>query len=168
MCLAKEDSQAPKEPESPRSPWMKFLNRQNLKTRLPRKVTNSTRVNLNKCWSKLGELISNSPPRTDLPSIKTVIEQPVLVPFSEYFYPIDPVKPVLDEDSDNVENQNILNSSRFELISNAEINDNMANEVREICYTGGRSNCSDSPLKNVADEKSNVEGQDVITGLKKL
>ncbi|CAK1555722.1 unnamed protein product [Leptosia nina] len=141
MCLAKKETSPQKEAESPRSPWMKFLNRQNSKPRLPRKVTSSTRVNLNKCWSKLGELISNTPPRTDLPSHKTAyFEEPVLVPFSEYFYPADPVKPV--EDDDNAENENILNSNRFELISeDLEISDNMANEVREICYTANKSNC---------------------------
>ncbi|XP_023937147.2 uncharacterized protein LOC112045265 [Bicyclus anynana] len=143
MCLAKEDSQSPqKEAQSPRSPWMKLLNRQSSKPRLPRKVTSSARVNLNKCWSKLGELISNSSPRTDLPSNKTAYTgEPVLVPFSEYFYPMDPVKPVPVEDNDNAENQNILNSSRFELISDEEINDNMANEVREICYTANKPSC---------------------------
>ncbi|XP_045500685.1 uncharacterized protein LOC123698132 [Colias croceus] len=143
MCLAKEESQSPKkEAQSPRSPWMKLLNRQGSKPRLPRKVTSSTRVNLNKCWSKLGELISNAAPRTDLPSHKTAyLEEPVIVPFSEYFYPLDPVKPVT-EDNDNAENQNILNSNRFELISDdSEISDNMANEVREICYTATKSNC---------------------------
>ncbi|XP_032518956.1 uncharacterized protein LOC116771260 isoform X1 [Danaus plexippus] len=141
MCLAKEESQSPqKEVQSPRSPWMKLLNRQSSKPRLPRKVTSSTRVNLNKCWSKLGELISNSPPRSDLPSHKTAyIEEPIIVPFSEYFYPIDPVKPLPVEDNDNAENQNILNSSRFELISGEEISDNVANEVREICYTAKTS-----------------------------
>ncbi|CAH0725600.1 unnamed protein product, partial [Brenthis ino] len=143
MCLAKEDSLSPqKEAQSPRSPWMKLLNRQSSKPRLPRKVTSSTRVNLNKCWSKLGELISNSSPRSDLPSHKTAyLEEPVLVPFSEYFYPVDPVKPVPVEDNDNAENQNILNSSRFELISEEEISDNMANEVREICYSTTKSSC---------------------------
>jgi hypothetical protein len=113
-----------------------FICLQSSKPRLPRKVTSSTRVNLNKCWSKLGELISNSSPRTDLPSHKTAYsEEPVIVPFSEFFRPLEPVKPTPVEDNDNVENQNILNSSRFELVSGEEVNDNMANEVREICYT---------------------------------
>lgn len=104
-------------------------------------MTSSARVNLNKCWSKLGELISNAPPRTDLPSHKTDYpEEPVIVPFSEYFYPIDPVKPAT-EDDDNAENENIFNSSRFELNSDAEIDDNKANEVREICYAATKSNC---------------------------
>ncbi|CAF4810477.1 unnamed protein product [Pieris macdunnoughi] len=140
MCLKKESESPQKEAESPRSPWKKLL-RKNSKPRLPRSVTRSTRVNLNKCWSKLGELITNTPPRTDLPSHKTAYpEEPVIVPFSKYFYPTDPVKPVT-EDDDNAENENILNSSRFELISDAEIGDNMANEVREICYAATKSNC---------------------------
>ncbi|XP_072944726.1 uncharacterized protein [Epargyreus clarus] len=144
MCLVNGESPSPKkEAVSPRSPWMKLLNRQSSKPRLPRKVASSTRVNLNKCWSKLGELISNSSPRTDLPSQKTAYpEEPLLVPFSEYFYPVDPVKPVPVEDNDNAENQNILNSSRFELVSeDLEISENMANEVREICYSATKSNC---------------------------
>ncbi|CAK1587105.1 unnamed protein product [Parnassius mnemosyne] len=144
MCIAEDGSPSPqKEAVSPRSPWMKLLNRQSSKPKLPRKVTSSTRVNLNKCWSKLGELISNSSPCTDLPSQKTAYpEEPLLVPFSEFFYPIDPVKPVAVEDNDNAENQNILNSSRYELISEElEINDNMANEVREICYSAIKTNC---------------------------
>ncbi|CAG9788813.1 unnamed protein product [Diatraea saccharalis] len=140
MCLAKNE-ESPQKEASPRSPWAKLLSRQSSKPRLPRKVTSSTRVNLNRCWSKLGELISNSPPRTDLPSQKTAYpEEPVIVPFSEYFYPLEPVKPAFVEDNDNVENQNIQNSSRFELVSEEEINDNMANEVREICYTANQ-NC---------------------------
>ncbi|XP_013148097.1 PREDICTED: uncharacterized protein LOC106110745 [Papilio polytes] len=144
MCLAKDGSPSPqKEAVSPRSPWKKLLNRQSSKPKLPRKVTTSTRVNLNKCWTKLGELISNASPRADLPSQKTAYPQePLLVPFSEYFYPVDPVKPVPVEDSDNAENQNIVNNNRFELISEGlEINDNMANEVREICYSATKSNC---------------------------
>lgn len=113
---------------------------QSSKPRLPRKVTTSTRVNLNKCWSKLGELISNSSPRTDLPSYKTAYpEEPILVPFNEFFYPKDPVKPVPVEDNDNAENQNIANSHRFELVGD-EVSDNMANEVREICYSANK-NC---------------------------
>ncbi|XP_053611047.1 uncharacterized protein LOC128675582 [Plodia interpunctella] len=141
MCLAKDDSQSPqKEAVSPRSPWAKLLNRQSSKPRLPRKVASSTRVNLNKCWSKLGELISNASPRTDLPSHKTAYpEEPILVPFTDFFYPADPVKPVAVEDNDNAENQNILNSTRFELISEDPEVDNMANEVREICYTANRT-----------------------------
>ncbi|CAG4960222.1 unnamed protein product [Parnassius apollo] len=143
MCLAEDGSSSPQEAVSPRSPWMKLLKRQSSKPKLPRKVTSSTRVNLNKCWSKLGELISNSSPRTDLPSQKTAYpEEPLLVSFSEFFYPVDPVKPVAVEDSDNTENQNILNSSRYEFISEElEINDNMANEVREICYSATKTNC---------------------------
>lgn len=140
MCLAKNEDSPQKEAVSPRSPWAKLLSRQSSKPRLPRKVTSSTRVNLNKCWSKLGELISNSSACIDLPSHKTVYpEEPVIVPFSDYFYPLEPVKPAPVEDNDNMENQNILNSSRFELISGAEVNDNMANEVREICYTASQS-----------------------------
>lgn len=104
-------------------------------------MTSSTRVNLNKCWSKLGELISNSGPHTDLPSNKTAYtEEPLLVPFSNYFYPVELVKPILVEDNDNAENQNILNN-RFELIESSEVDDNMANEVREICYTATQHNC---------------------------
>ncbi|XP_028169179.1 uncharacterized protein LOC135078506 [Ostrinia nubilalis] len=142
MCLAKNEDSPQKEAVSPRSPWAKLLNRQSSKPRLPRKVASSTRVNLNKCWSKLGELISNSSPRADLPSQKTAYpEEPVVIPFSDFFYPLDPVKPVPVEDNDNAENQNILNSSRFELISEDEVNDNMANEVREICYSA-TANCS--------------------------
>lgn len=116
---------------------------QNSKPRLPRKVTSSTRVNLNKCWSKLGELISNNSARTDLPSQKTAYpDEPILVPFSDFFYPVDPVKPIPIEDNDNAENQNIVNSNRFELISeDPEISDNMANEVREICYSATKNNC---------------------------
>ncbi|XP_030020343.2 uncharacterized protein LOC115440255 [Manduca sexta] len=143
MCLAKDETQSPqKEVSSPRSPWAKLLSRQGSKPRLPRKVTTSTRVNLNKCWSKLGELISNSGPRTDLPSQKTAYsEEPLVVPFSNFFYPVDPVKPVPVEDNDNAENQNNVNANRFELISDdMEVNDNMANEVREICYTAS-NNC---------------------------
>ncbi|XP_059052683.1 uncharacterized protein LOC131847211 [Achroia grisella] len=142
MCLAKDETSPQKEVVSPRSPWAKLLNRQNAKPRLPRKVTSSTRVNLNKCWSKLGELISNSAPRADLPSQKTAYpEEPILVPFTEFFYPVEPVKPAAVEDNDNHENQNIVNSNRFELISEEpEISDNMANEVREICYTASK-NC---------------------------
>ncbi|KAJ0174546.1 hypothetical protein K1T71_009654 [Dendrolimus kikuchii] len=139
MCLAKDETQSPqKEVRSPRSPWAKLLNRQNAKPRLPRKVTKSPRINLNKCWSKLGELISNSGPRTDLPSYKTAyLEEPLLVPFNDFFYPVDTVKPMQVEENDNAENQNIVNN-RFELISE-EINENMANEVREICYSA--NNC---------------------------
>ncbi|XP_045451401.1 uncharacterized protein LOC123660346 [Melitaea cinxia] len=144
MCLAKE-GESPSQREEvqpPRSPWMKLLSRQSSKRKLPRKVTSSTRVNLNKYWSKLEELISNSSPRPDLPSHKTVYpEEPILVPFSEYFYPVDPVKPVTIEDNDNAENQNILNSSRFELVSEEEISDNMANEIREICYAATKTSC---------------------------
>lgn len=142
MCLAKDETQSPqREVSSPRSPWAKLLNLQSSKPRLPRKVTTSTRVNLNKCWSKLGELISNSGPRTDLPSQKTAYpEEPVLVPFSEFFYITDPVKPVPVEENDNAENQNIANN-RYELISeDLEISDNLANEVREICYSATK-NC---------------------------
>ncbi|PZC76009.1 uncharacterized protein LOC110378115 [Helicoverpa armigera] len=141
MCLAKDDTQSPqKEVPSPRSPWAKLLSRQSSKPRLPRKVTTSTRVNLNKCWSKLGELISNAGPRTDLPSQKTAYpEEPVLIPFSDFFYPVDPVKPVPVEENDNAENQNIANN-RFELINeDSEISDNMANEVREICYSASKT-----------------------------
>ncbi|KAL4711541.1 hypothetical protein ACJJTC_000557 [Scirpophaga incertulas] len=135
MCLAKNDQSPQKETVSPRSPWAKLLSRQSSKPRLPRKVTSSTRINLNKCWSKLGELMSNSSPRTDLPSQKTAYpEEPVIVPFSEFFTPLDAVKPTPVEDNDNAENQNILNN-RFELVSTEEVSDNMANEVREICYT---------------------------------
>ncbi|XP_061719195.1 uncharacterized protein LOC133526534 [Cydia pomonella] len=143
MCLAKEENSPQKEVSPPRSPWAKLLNRQNSKPRLPRKVASSTRVNLNKCWSKLGELISNNSPRADLPSQKTAYpEEPIIVPFSDFFYPLDPVKPVPVEDDDNAENQNIVNTSRFELISDdSEINDNMANEVREICYAANKHNC---------------------------
>ncbi|KAI5642044.1 hypothetical protein NE865_05736 [Phthorimaea operculella] len=138
MCLAKEESSPPKEVTPPRSPWAKLLNRQN-KPRLPKKVTSSTRVNLNKCWSKLGELISNASPRADLPSHKTAYpEEPILIPFSEYFYPLDAVKPIPVEENDNDENQNIVNSTRFELVDE-ETTDNMANEVREICYN--RTDC---------------------------
>lgn len=117
-----------------------FLCLQSSKPRLPRKVTTSTRVNLNKCWSKLGELISNSGPRTDLPSQKTAYpEEPVLIPFSDFFVPLDPVKPVPVEENDNAENQNIANN-RFELINeDLEISDNLANEVREICYTATKT-----------------------------
>ncbi|XP_049875828.1 uncharacterized protein LOC126373654 [Pectinophora gossypiella] len=142
MCLAKDQSSPQKEASPPRSPWAKLLNRQNSKPRLPRKITSSTRVNLNKCWSKLGEIISNASPRTDLPSQKTAYpEEPILVPFSDFFYPVDPVKPIPVEDNDNAENQNILNSSRFELVTDdSEISDNMANEVREICYSAN-TNC---------------------------
>ena len=54
--------------------------------------------------------------------------------------PLDPVKPVPVEENDNAENQNIANN-RFELINeDLEISDNMANEVREICYSAAR-NC---------------------------
>ncbi|XP_013189726.1 uncharacterized protein LOC106134272 [Amyelois transitella] len=142
MCLAKETQSPQKEAVSPRSPWAKLLNRQSSKPRLPRKVTSSTRVNLNKCWSKLGELISNASPRTDLPSHKTVYsEEPILVPFTDFFYPVEPVKPAATEDNDNAENQNILNSSRFELISQDPEVDNLANEVREICYNSANKNC---------------------------
>ncbi|XP_068617898.1 uncharacterized protein [Battus philenor] len=144
MCLAKDGSSSPqKEAPSPRSPWKKLLNRQSVKLKLPREVRTTTRVNLNKCWSKLGELISNSSPRTDLPSQKTAYpEEPVLVPFSKYFFPIDPVKPEVVEDTDNVENQNIINSNRYQLVAeDLEINDNMANEVREICYSASKTNC---------------------------
>ncbi|KOB75382.1 Interferon regulatory factor 9 [Operophtera brumata] len=142
MCLAKDETQSPAKEVSPaRSPWAKLLNRRSLKPRLPRKVTSSTRVNLNKCWSKLGDLISNSGPRTDLPSNKTAYsEEPLLVPFSNYFYPVEPVKLIQVEDNDNAENQNILNN-RFELIESSEVDDNMANEVREICYTTTQHNC---------------------------
>lgn len=88
----------------------------------------------------MGELISNASPRTDLPSQKTAYsDEPVIVPFSDFFYPLDPVKPAPVEDNDNAENQNIQNSNRFELISEEEVNDNMANEVREICYTANKS-----------------------------
>ncbi|CAH2043954.1 unnamed protein product, partial [Iphiclides podalirius] len=142
MCLAKDGSPSPqKEAVSPRSPWMKLLNRQSSKPKLPRRVATSTRVNLNKCWSKLGELISNTSARADLPSQKTAYpEEPVLIPFSEYFYPISPVKPVPVEENDNAENQNILNSNRYELVAE-EASDNMANEVREICYTATKTSC---------------------------
>ncbi|CAB3230796.1 unnamed protein product [Arctia plantaginis] len=142
MCLAKEKKQSPqKEVTSPRSPWAKLLNRQSSKPRLPRKVTTSARVNLNKCWSKLGEFISNSGPRNDLPSQKTAYpEEPILVPFSDFFYPVDTVKPVPIEENDNAENQNIVNN-RFELINDdLEVSENMANEVREICYSASE-NC---------------------------
>lgn len=140
MCLAKDETQSPQGTRSPRSPWSKLLNRQNAKPRLPRKVTNSSRINLNKCWSKLGELISNSGPRTDLPSYKTAYpEEPLLVPFADVFYPVDPVKPMPVEENDNAENQNIANN-RFELLSE-EINENMANEVREICYSANKNPC---------------------------
>lgn len=119
-----------------------FLPFQNSKPRLPRKVASSTRVNLNKCWSKLGELISNNSPRADLPSQKTAYPEPIIVPFSEFFYPLDPVKPIPVEDNDNAANQNIINTSRFELIcEDPEISDNMANEVREICYAATKHNC---------------------------
>lgn len=102
-------------------------------------MTSSARVNLNKCWSKLGELISNSPPRTDLPSYETAhTNEPMLIPFSKYLYPADPVKSP-SEEKENIENQNILNSSRFQPIEDQEINENMANEVREICYAA--NNC---------------------------
>ncbi|XP_004931726.3 uncharacterized protein LOC101741933 [Bombyx mori] len=142
MCLAKDEQSPPKKAMSPRSPWAKLLN-QNSKPRLPRKVTTSTRVNLNKCWSKLGELISNAGPRSDLPSQKTVNdEEPLLVPFSDFFYPVEPYKAVPVEENDNAENQNILNSNRFELINDAsEQDENMANEVREICYMATKQNC---------------------------
>ncbi|KAM3965714.1 uncharacterized protein ACR2FA_000038 [Aphomia sociella] len=142
MCLAKEEQSPKKEAVSPRSPWAKLLSRKSTKPRLPRRVTTSTRVNLNKCWSKLGELISNSAPRTDLPSQKTAYpEEPILVPFTDFFYPAEPVKPSAIEDNDNTENQNIANSNRYELITeDLEISDNMANEVREICYTANK-NC---------------------------
>lgn len=121
--------------------YVYFSSLQSSKPRLPRKVTSSTRVNLNKCWSKLGELISNSGPRADLPSNKTAYsEEPLLIPFSDYFYPLDPVKPIPVEDNDNAENQNILNN-RFELIEGSEVDDNMANEVREICYTASQHTC---------------------------
>lgn len=117
------------------------LSLQSSKPRLPRKLTSSTRVNLNKCWSKLGELISNAGPRTDLPSNKTAFsEEPLLLPFSDYFYPVEPVKPIPVEDNDNAENQNIVNN-RFELIESSEVDDNLANEVREICYTATQQNC---------------------------
>ncbi|XP_041982055.1 uncharacterized protein LOC121735330 [Aricia agestis] len=139
MCLAEKNPESPsKEVQSPRSPWMKLLNRQSSKPRLPRRVVTSTRVNLNKCWSKLGELISNSPASPDLPSHKTA-DEPLVIAFSEYFYPLDPVKPVPVEDEDNATNQNILNSARFELLPDQEVSDNLANEVREICYESNRS-----------------------------
>lgn len=118
---------------------------QNSKPKLPRKVASSARVNLNKCWTKLGELVSNSSAKPDLPTQKTAYEdEPILLPFSDYFYPIDPVKPDHDtEDDDNAKNQNIINSQRFELVADEtrEINENMANEVREICYSALKVNC---------------------------
>lgn len=143
MCLSKDEQSPPKKAMSPRSPWAKLLNQKNSKPRLPRKVATSTRVNLNKCWSKLGELISNAGPRSDLPSQKTVNdEEPLLVPFSDFFYPVEPYKAVPVEENDNAENQNILNSNRFELINDAsEQDENMANEVREICYMATKQNC---------------------------
>ncbi|XP_026321459.1 uncharacterized protein LOC113231378 [Hyposmocoma kahamanoa] len=143
MCLAKEETSPPKDAVSPRSPWAKLLNRQNPKPKLPRKVTSSTRVNLNKCWSKLGELISNTSSRADLPSQKTAYPvEPILVPFSDFFYPVEPVKPIPVEHVDNTENQDKLNTSRFEIIpDDLEVIDNMANEIREICYSSTRNNC---------------------------
>lgn len=143
MCLAKDETQSPQKMSPPRSPWAKLLSCQGSKPRLPRKVTSSARVNLNKCWSKLGELISNSGPRADLPSHKTAhSEEPLVVPFSNFFYPVDPVKPIPVEDNDNAENQNIVNSSRFELLDeDMEIKDNMTNEVREICYSTKNQTC---------------------------
>lgn len=100
-------------------------------------MTSSAKVNLNKCWSKFGELISNAPPSTDLPSYKTSCSEPVLIPFSKYLYPVDPVKSP-SEEKENMENQNILNLSRFQLLEDQEINENMANEVKEICYAANK------------------------------
>lgn len=112
---------------------------QSVKLKLPRKVTSSARVNLNKCWSKLGEFMSNASPKLDLPTQKDLDQdEPILLPFSDYFYPIDPVKPNHNnEENENAENQSIVNGQRFELLpdDNQEINDNLANEVREICYS---------------------------------
>ncbi|KAG7312115.1 hypothetical protein JYU34_001571 [Plutella xylostella] len=139
MCLAKESESPAKEAVSPRSPWAKLLNRQNSKPKLPRKVASSARVNLNKCWSKLGELMSNASPRAGLPALRPD-DEPLLIPFTDFFYPVDPVKPP-KEDKDNIENQNLLNGRRFEAIEDPEINDNMANEVREICYSATKNNC---------------------------
>ncbi|GBP30525.1 hypothetical protein EVAR_94705_1 [Eumeta japonica] len=127
MCLVNEND-LPKSPKnaSPRSPWAKFLNRQNAKPRLPRKVVTSARVNLNKCWSKLGELISNSSARSELPNSTTAYaeEEPILVPFTDFFYPSDPVKP----ENDKAENEGTGNG-RFELLTDdVELLDNAANE----------------------------------------
>lgn len=90
--------------------------------------------------------MSNSSVKPELPTQNDIEEQtePILLNFSEYFYPIDPVKPWQStEEDDNAENQNIVNSNRFELLStdDLEINDNMANEIREICQPVNKKNC---------------------------
>lgn len=83
--------------------------------------------------------MSNAAPKLDLPTQKDLDQdEPILIPFSDYFYPIDPVKPNQNnEENENAENQSIVNGQRFELLpdDNQEINDNLANEVREICYS---------------------------------
>lgn len=86
--------------------------------------------------------MSNSSPRTDLPSYNTD-DGPILIPFTDFFYPVDPIKPAShSEDNDNAENQNIVNGNRYELLAeDLEVSDNMANEVREICYSATKKNC---------------------------
>lgn len=85
--------------------------------------------------------MSNSSPRTDLAPLKDD-DEPLLIPFTDFFYPIDPVKPAPLENDDNAKNQNILNGSRYEIIpEDLEVSDNIANEVREICYSANKNNC---------------------------
>lgn len=144
MCLIKDCESPEKEVSPPRSPWAKLLNRQNLKPKLPRKVVTSARVNLNKCWTKLGELMSSSP-KPDLQNQEVAQdEEPILIAFPDFFFPNEPVKPLTTEDDDNAENQNILNGHRFELVAedDQETNENLANEVREICYSAIKLNCA--------------------------